>query len=68
MSGLRTIVFRNLDNARENGYFDPGDLLHGATAADLVADLRAFAEDCYDKPANALLPHVIEWLALNPRT
>ena len=68
MPDLRTIVFRNLDHARENGFFDPGEQLHGADADTIVDDLRAYAQDCYDQHENALRPHVVEWLILHPQT
>lgn len=41
----RRAVFENLDSAAENGYFAPGEQLDGATAEEIVGDLRAYAED-----------------------
>lgn len=38
---LRNIVFENLDNAMENGYFEPGEMLHGSSAEDIAGDMIA---------------------------
>lgn len=59
---LRRAVFANLDSAYENGYFEPGEYLHRAGARSITFDLRAFAPDMFDHPANKLLPYVAEWL------
>lgn len=57
---LRKIVFDNLNNAVDNGYYEPVDSL---TADEIVVELGAFAEDCQDREAAELLPHVEEWIA-----
>lgn len=56
---MRAIVRENLRCAVENGYYCDIDEL---SAAEIVAELQAFAEDCQDAPASALLPHVAEWI------
>ena len=60
---LRRRVFANLDNAYENGYFEPGEYLYGASACGVSWDLRAFAEDMYEYDAATLKPHVQAWLS-----
>ncbi|QJD54344.1 hypothetical protein [Aminobacter phage Erebus] len=66
-SELKKIVFDNLDAAKENGYFEPGEQLHGSSAEDIALDLIAFACDCEDQEVgeSLIVPFVEEWLAQN---
>jgi hypothetical protein len=62
MRDLRSIVFQNLDSAFENGYFQEGELLHGATFEEIANDMIAFSEDIEDETAADLLPFIREWM------
>lgn len=62
-SDLRATVFESLNNAVENGFFDEGRYLHGATAEAIVNDLKDCDAECEPVPADELLPHVEAWLA-----
>lgn len=63
MISLREVVFGNLDNAWENGYFKEGEQLHGATAEDIAFDMLAYAEDLEDEDTiDDILPFIQEWL------
>ena len=66
IENLHEIVFSNLDAAKENGYFEPGELLHGESAVELAYDMLAFAADVehIDNPG-ILVPHIEEWLKQN---
>ncbi len=65
---LRKVVYENLNNAKENGYFKPGEQLHGATPEEIANDLLAYAVDCepIDDP-QLLVPYIVEWLKLYPQ-
>lgn len=63
MTTMRNRVFANLDNARENGFFDPGEQLHGATPEEIAGDLIAYAEDLANCDEEDLAAHVRDWLA-----
>jgi hypothetical protein len=58
---IREIVFSNLDSAKGNGYFEPGEYLFSATPKEIADDLVALAEDCECYEPEVLLPYVIEW-------
>lgn len=60
----RKLVFANLDASLENGYFDEGEQLHGATAEDIAHDLIAYAEDCNEYTVKTLVRYVNEWQGL----
>jgi hypothetical protein len=62
---VRRAVFENMDSAAANGYFAPGEQLHGATAHSIVMDLRAYAEDPRLDNAGdkSLERHVRAWLS-----
>lgn len=62
-SRLRRAVWANLDSAYKNGYFEPGEPLHMESARGVTFDLRAYAPDMHEMPADKLLPHVQKWLA-----
>jgi hypothetical protein len=62
MTSLKEIVFENLDHALENGYFEPGEQLHGATSEEIAGDMIAYAEDVEDYEKADLLPHIEKWL------
>lgn len=62
--GLKETVYADLDNARDNGYFQPGEMLHGADAEILALDLIAYSEDCYDVPESVLRQYCEAWLSL----
>ena len=66
MTDLRELIFDGLDNAKENGYFNPGEMLHASSAKDIALDLLAFSDigETIDS-ADDLIPHIEEWLKLN---
>jgi hypothetical protein len=66
---LHDRVFDNLNNALANGYFDPGEQLHGATAYDIACDMIAFAADLEDlDDPEKLIPLIKEWAAVKQIT
>ena len=66
IENLHEIVFSNLDAAKENGYFAPGELLHNQSAKELAHEMIAYAADVehIDSP-EILVPHIEEWLKQN---
>lgn len=54
-------VFEILSNCKENGYFDPGELLHGATAEEVANDIKAYA-DYLEFTETEMLPHIKKWM------
>lgn len=60
---MQDVIFRNLDCARENGFFDPGEQLHAASPEEIAGDLRAYAEDCAGFDEEDMEAHVRAWLA-----
>lgn len=54
---LKVIVFSNLNDALANDYD-----VRTWTAADIAADLVAFAADCEDYDPEELAPHIETWL------
>jgi len=62
--GMRGILFSNLESARMNGYFGPGEYLNGATAEEIADDMIAFAEDCSDMKTEEMVPFIKEWMGL----
>lgn len=67
MTDIKKIVYDNLDNSRDNGYFEKGEQLHGANAEEIADDMMAFSADCEKLNAEQLKPHVETWLELNRR-
>lgn len=60
---LRHSVFDNLDSAYENGYFDAGEQLFGATAAEIAQDMALYAVDFEGLYyVDDITPHVRAWL------
>lgn len=59
---MRAIVFHNLDSARDSGYFNPGEYLHGLCAEDIAEDMLVYAPDVEDYEAHQLVPYVAQWL------
>lgn len=59
---VQRAVFDNLDSAYGNGYFEPGEHLHGATSWEVAGDLSLYAEDFGDTEPWKLEPHVQTWL------
>lgn len=59
---VRSLVFTNLDAAKENGYFDVGEQLHNLCAEDVAEDMLVYAADVEDYEARQLVPYVREWL------
>jgi len=59
---LRALVFESLNNAEENGFFEEGFYLHGATVDTIVDDLKDCDSECAPVPAAELRPHVEAWL------
>lgn len=68
---LRDIVFSNLDASKENGYFEPGEQLHGSNATEIAWDMLAYAADLehVDEIAD-IIPHIEAWMEKNnvPKT
>lgn len=60
---VRATVFYSLNNAEENGFFEEGFYLHGATVEAIVDDLKECDAECEAVPAEELIPHVEAWLA-----
>lgn len=59
---VRSIVFSDLDNAAENGYFGPGKQCHGMSPDELAYDLVCDASNCENFRPEQLTPYVREWL------
>lgn len=59
MDIIKEIVYSNLNTRVENGYF-----LDDSLDA-IVTDLRAYAFDCEEIPAEILKPHVEQWMKDN---
>jgi hypothetical protein len=59
---IQRIVDRNLDSAKENGYFNPGEQLDGATAEEIAADMLAYASDVEGFDTALLIPFVQNWI------
>jgi hypothetical protein len=69
MSELKETVRRNLDAALENGYFNRGEQLSGASAEDIADDMLVYCADLeslndgeLELAVADLAPHVKEWL------
>lgn len=60
--GIRALVRGNLEGAKENGYFDEGEHLHGATAGSIADDMISYAENVEYIPRELLIPPIQEWL------
>lgn len=58
---IRRMVFDNLDSARDNGYFAPGEYLFAMSTEEIAHDLSCFAQDCEGMKPATLKPHVIAW-------
>lgn len=58
---VRRLVFDNLDSARDNGYFAPGEYLFAMSTEEIAHDLSCFAQDCEGMKPATLKPHVIAW-------
>lgn len=56
---LRRRVFSDLDSAYANGYFEFGEQLYDATAAEIAVDLVAYGDN-YNSP-HTLISHVRAW-------
>lgn len=59
---VQSQVFEILNNAKENGYFELGELLHGATAEEVANDILAYA-DYLELTKEEMLPHIRKWLS-----
>lgn len=64
---LRRSVFANLDSAAENGYFEPGEHLYGATPDEIAHDMALHAEDLGALLGADIVPYVREWLSKGNR-
>jgi predicted house-cleaning NTP pyrophosphatase (Maf/HAM1 superfamily) len=62
---LRAMVFSELDAARVNGYFAPGEYLHSAGAAVIADDMVAMSPACEGSEPEQLLPYVQAWMMEN---
>ncbi len=58
-------VFENLNSAKENGYFEPGQYLHEINAEDLALDMIFYAENCESCEVDDILPFVKQWIEYN---
>jgi hypothetical protein len=54
-----------LRSAEENGYFECGEYLEGATAEEIADDMIAMASDLETYRVEEILPFVTEWLKEN---
>jgi hypothetical protein len=64
MTDLRNIVFANLNFAAENGYFEKGEHLDGASPEEITDDMICYADNLVDYTQEQILPHVKEWVEL----
>jgi hypothetical protein len=62
---IKQIVFDNLDSAKENGAFESGEELDGATAEEIAEDMVVYADDCDEFTTEQVLPHIKEWIKAN---
>jgi hypothetical protein len=62
---IRSLVFSNLNSAKEGGYFERGEYLEGATPEEVADDMVALASDLERYLASDILPYVKEWLKEN---
>lgn len=63
-NALRKIVRRDLECAKDNGYFDLGECLHGASAHDIANDMICYAEHHEGCRPERLVPHIVAWLRM----
>jgi hypothetical protein len=62
---LRREVFANLDDARSNGHFEPGEYLDRASAEEIAEDMALHAEWSGNAvTAEVLTPYVRKWLRM----
>jgi hypothetical protein len=59
---IQRIVDQNLDAAKENGYFNPGEQLDNATTEEIAADMLAYASDVENFDTALLTPFVQNWI------
>ena len=55
-------IFENLDNCKDNGYFDKGGALYKATPEEIAEDMITCAADCEGYAIEDLTPAIKEWL------
>lgn len=58
-------VAESLDNAKKNGYFEPGQSLHGMDAFAIAIDLVEFDANCNDFDPSQLIKPVEAWMDRN---
>lgn len=58
-------VAESLDNANENGYFEPGQSLYRADAFAIANDLVDFDANCGDFEPSQLIKPVEAWMDRN---
>lgn len=59
---IKKIVYENLDNANENGEFEPDGNLIELTAGEIADDLIHKASDCEELSSEEMIPHIQAWL------
>lgn len=59
---LRKQVIEGLDNAKENGYFNPGEALHGETPEEITNDIMTYSDGLLEYKEEDILALVKEWL------
>ena len=63
MANLQALVHESLDNAMENGYFEPGMSLHGLSNEELAGDMLDYDATFgnLDVEIEDLVPHIQTW-------
>lgn len=61
-NAIRRSVFADLDNARESGYFVPGEYLDEVMPIAVACDLVAWHHEWLDHDPRILEPYVREWM------
>ena len=59
---IKKIIYENLDNANENGEFEPDGNLIELTAGEIADDLIHKAADCEELSSEEMIPHIQTWL------
>ena len=59
---IKKIIYENLDNANENGEFEPDGNLIELTAGEIADDLIHKATDCEELLQEEMIPHIQTWL------
>lgn len=68
MSDMQEIVDKQLDASKENGYFEPGQLLDGCSPLEVAHYMVAFCDGealIYDMEAHELVEYIEDWARRN---